>query len=207
MALSNSYVQGYGKIPDFFKKIRDGQAPEQLTHQLLKDWGFSSSNDRKFLQLLKAMGFLSPDGKPTSKYHEYRDHSRSNQVMGNALREAFEDIFLINSSPSEADKASIQGKFKSYHNTSDRVAQLMTNTFFALLSLADLSDKAKPKRQPQISEEKGKADDITDVIPPRDAPPIAPGLHYNIQIHLPATKDIEVYNAIFKSLKEHLYEA
>jgi len=32
------------------------------------------------------------------------------------------------------------------------------------------------------------------------------GLHYNIQIHLPATKDIEVYNAIFKSLKEHLFE-
>jgi hypothetical protein len=31
------------------------------------------------------------------------------------------------------------------------------------------------------------------------------GLHYNIQIHLPATKDIEVFNAIFKSLKEHLF--
>ena len=32
------------------------------------------------------------------------------------------------------------------------------------------------------------------------------GLHYNIQIHLPATKDLEVYNAIFKSLKDHLIE-
>jgi hypothetical protein len=32
------------------------------------------------------------------------------------------------------------------------------------------------------------------------------GLHYNIQIHLPATKDVEVYNSIFKSLKEHLFE-
>jgi hypothetical protein len=32
------------------------------------------------------------------------------------------------------------------------------------------------------------------------------GLHYNIQIHLPATKDLEVYNAIFKSLKDHLLE-
>jgi acetoin utilization deacetylase AcuC-like enzyme len=32
------------------------------------------------------------------------------------------------------------------------------------------------------------------------------GLHYNIQIHLPATKDAEVYNAIFKSLKEHLID-
>ena len=28
--------------------------------------------------------------------------------------------------------------------------------------------------------------------------------HYNIQIHLPATNDISVYNAIFKSLKDNL---
>jgi hypothetical protein len=28
--------------------------------------------------------------------------------------------------------------------------------------------------------------------------------HYNIQIHLPATSDVGVYNAIFKSLKENL---
>ncbi len=31
------------------------------------------------------------------------------------------------------------------------------------------------------------------------------GLHYNIQIHLPATKDVEVYNAIFKALREHVF--
>ena len=29
-------------------------------------------------------------------------------------------------------------------------------------------------------------------------------MHYNIQIHLPETRDITVYDAIFKSLKEHL---
>ena len=32
----------------------------------------------------------------------------------------------------------------------------------------------------------------------------AHALHYDIQIHLPTTTDIAVYNAIFKSLKEHL---
>lgn len=29
-------------------------------------------------------------------------------------------------------------------------------------------------------------------------------LHYNIQIHLPETTNIDVYNAIFESLKRHL---
>ena len=31
-----------------------------------------------------------------------------------------------------------------------------------------------------------------------------PQFAYNIQIQLPATKDISVYNAIFKSIREHL---
>ena len=209
MALTNAYVQGYGKIPELFNKIRDGQAPDRFTHQLLKDLGFSSSNDRQFIPLLKALGFLSPDGKPTSRYHDYRDHSRSNHVMGEALREAYGDIFLIKATPSNADKKAIQGKFKSFHNASDRVAHLMTNTFLALLALADLSGKSKPKpkQKPTISEERQNKEITPSTIPPQERPTIAPGLHYNIQIHLPATKDIEVYNAIFKALKEHLYEA
>jgi Family of unknown function (DUF5343) len=85
MALTDSYVLGYGKIPQLFARIRDAQAPEQFTHQLLKDWGFSSSNDRQFLQLLKALGFLSPEGKPTARYHAYRDHSKSELAQMLAL--------------------------------------------------------------------------------------------------------------------------
>ena len=47
--------------------------------------------------------------------------------------------------------------------------------------------------------------DQVDIVTPPQPLGHPPGLHYNIQVHLPATKDIEVYNAIFKSLKEHLY--
>jgi len=204
MALTDAYVQGYGKIPELFGRIRDAQAPEQFTHPLLKDWGFTSSNDRQFLQLLKAVGFLSPDGKPTSRHLAYRDHSKSRAVMAEALREAYQDIFLIKATPTKEDKGVIEGKFKSYHNATDRVAQLLTSTFLSLLSLADMG--AAVKRT-------GAGEQGAEVRKEREAEPEgegvhlrAPGLHYNIQIHLPATKDVEVYNAIFKSLKEHLFE-
>jgi hypothetical protein len=42
--------------------------------------------------------------------------------------------------------------------------------------------------------------------PPHHLPATELNLRYNIEVHLPATKDIEVYNAIFKSLKEHLID-
>src|SRR5690349_11426723 len=124
MALTNAYVLPTNRLPDLFSKIRDGQAPSAFTQQLLKDWGFKSTNDRAFIALLKALGFLSPDGKPTQRYHDYRDHSRSKAVMAQALREAYGDLFLIKERPTASDRNAIEGKFKSFHNASDNVAGL-----------------------------------------------------------------------------------
>ena len=204
MALSSSYTQAYGKLGEFFGKIRDGQAPSQFTHQLLKDLGFKSNNNRAYIPIMKALGFLSPDGKPTQRYSDYRDHSKSKEIMGKALKEAYSDIFLIKEKPTNSDKKAIEGKFKSYHNTSDTVAKHMTSTFFSLLALADLN---VTEQSEETNSDSPEDEDVNNDMPPLIPQPnnLATGLHYNIQIHLPATKDVEVYNAIFKSLKEHLY--
>jgi hypothetical protein len=210
MALPKTYTQAPSRIPEFFDKIRDGQAPDQFTQQTLKDWGFATSNDRALLPLLKTISFLSPDGKPTTSYHDYRDHSASKAVLGRALKEAYKDIFLIKEFPAEGDRGAIKGKFKSYHNVSDHVAGLMMKTFYALLKIADLKSTTKAhgikSNDPHVDEqtEKKPKEENTTRMAEKVNMGVA-GLHYNIQIHLPATKDIEVYNAIFKSLKEHLF--
>jgi len=79
----------------------------------------------------------------------------------------------------------------------------MAKTFFSLLALADLSAK-KVSTTAAIETHGATPEKIT---PPTTEVSIGgrTGLHYNIQIHLPATKDVEVYNAIFKSLREHLF--
>lgn len=203
MGLTNAYLVSVGRVNDFFNQIKDGQAPERLTQQLLRDWGFSSTNDRAFIPLLKALGFLTSEGKPTQRYNDYRDHSKSRAVLGEAIREAYGDIFLIKSNPTENDKAAIKGKFKSFHNVSDNVASLMAKTFFSLLSIADID--AEPSA-PKVQEEKEDQPTTENIVPPRAPSGLASGLHYNIQIHLPPTKDIEVYNAIFKALRTHLVD-
>jgi hypothetical protein len=206
MALPSVYTYVYGQLEQFLSKIRDGQAPDKFSQQHLKDIGFSSTNHRAFIPLLKAIGFLSTDGSPTQLYHEYRDHSKSRKVLGDALRNNYSDLFLIKANPTEKDKDLIVGKFKSFHNTTDRNAELMARTFFSLLALADISHNVTVVPQPSTEPDTHKNVAVnTNYIPEPHAPqPHLPGLHYNIQIHLPATKDIEVYNSIFKSLKEHL---
>jgi hypothetical protein len=207
MALADSYVQTYGQLPEVFKRLSEGQAPDKFTRQYLKDLGFTASSFHAIIPLLKALGFLASDGSPTARYHEYRDHSQSRVVLGQALRDAYGDIFTIKANPTQTDRPLIEGKFKSTHNTSERVAQLMANTFFSLLALADIqssSAKAKAEIKPGTETESVPLD--VGVQRESAAPSHRPTLHYNIQIHLPATKDVEVFNAIFKSLREHLLD-
>ncbi len=208
MGLPTSYTQAYGSLGEFFDRIRDAQAPDKFVHQILKDWGYKSNNHRPFIPLLKSLGFLSSDGTPTQRYHEYRNHEQSKSIMGNALKEAYSDIFLIKAHPTSKDTSLIQGKFKSFHNVSDNVAKLHSNTFYALLKLADLKEtnKKQPANQEPLAEKEElppveNNESITTEFMTNKV-----GLHYNIQIHLPATKDVEVYNSIFKSLKEHLID-
>ncbi len=133
--------------------------------------------------------------------------------MAEALRESYGDLFTIKAKPSDADRPLIEGKFKSTHNVSPNVAKLMSNTFFALLDLADLeASSAPPLSQPEPPPVEPEEQALPEFKPPERKAEThiggrsQPTLHYNIQIHLPATKDIEVFNAIFKALKEHLLD-
>lgn len=209
--LISRYMTSVKNLAAIFQKIVEGAAPDKFTIAHLKGLGFSSSNDFGVLALLKDLGFLTGDGTPTNRYLSYRDRTQSRQILGEALREAYGDLFLINEALSERDRTAVEGKFKQVHNVTDRVAAEQAKTFFALLQLADITktnslpqsvtfDPIEEKRRPESPSEPVK--------PPADSPQRVSlgGLRYNIEIHLPATKDVEVYNAIFKSLKEHLLD-
>lgn len=199
--LTSRYLTTVKNLPQVMRKIVEGAAPTTFNREHLTGIGFGASGDRAIVPLLKDLGFLSSEGAPTQRYHAYRDQSRSRKVLGEALREAYADLFLINENISEKDRPAVLGKFKSTHNVTDRVAEQQAMTFFALLALADISKGAEvavvspaplePPEPPSLPE------------PPPVQAAIVP-LRYNIEVHLPATKDVEVYNAIFKSLREHL---
>ena len=72
--------------------------------------------------------------------------------MGEALREAYGDLFHIKEKLSETDRPAIEGKFKSTHNASDRVAEAQAGTFLALLKHADLETSPPPKVEKDESE-------------------------------------------------------
>lgn len=206
--LTNRYLTSVANLPGIMAKVVEGAAPEKFNREHLKGVGFGGSNDRAVIPLLKDIGFLTADGTPTARYHNYRDGSRSEAVMGEALLEAYQDLFTINENPTSVDRAAIEGKFKSTHNSTDRVAKCQAMTFLALLKLADLDAARRSELHPPRTEEEEDDPPVEEVSP--GAPPgglkqpRSLRLRYNIEVHLPPTKDVTVYNAIFKALREHL---
>jgi hypothetical protein len=156
---------------------------------------------------------LTESGVPTQRYNEYRNRAASKAVMAEALENSFREIFLITEKPTEKDSDAIQGKFKSYHNVSDNLANLMTKTFFGLAKLADFDasreviSASSDRNETDATEQDQQPGSETERNTAAGFPNSGKiDFRYNIQIHLPPTKDQEVYNAIFKSLKEHLMD-
>ena len=209
MALLNRPVPVYKKLGELFSKLREGRAPNKVTIKFLGDLGFKSSNWHYAIGLLKGLGFVSEDGTPTKQYMGLLDKTRWSKVLGVAVKEAYDDIFVVKREPTKADLQMIIGQYKSTHNLANSTAERCARTFLALLELSDIPDtditvSDASTTSAELKSAESEIDTLQPSISTESRKEI--GLNYNIQIHLPATKDIAVYNAIFKSLREHIIE-
>ena len=205
MSLTNTYLVTTRNLEAFLNALQTAQAPERFTNKFLQDLEFSSSNDRLFLGLLKGLGFIDESGAPQQRYFDFLDQTQAKQVLAQAIREAYDDLFRINKDAQTLSEEEVKNKLKTLTRgeKSDKVVGLMAKTFKALCDYADWSKPSKAPPAPESKQEIVAPKEMTK--PPVERPqPRAMGLHYDIQIHLPATRDSAVYDAIFRSLKDHL---
>lgn len=57
------YMMSNNKIGPIITKIQQAARPAKFTQEVLKNLGFTSTNDRAFIPLFKKLGFLFDDGK------------------------------------------------------------------------------------------------------------------------------------------------
>jgi hypothetical protein len=199
------YLVTNKRLPELFEQIHSAAVPTRFTFEFLKKLGFSSSNDRALPSLLKKLNFLDSTGVPTESYRMYRQKDQAKRVLADSVRDVYAELFAINEKIHEENRETVKGVVSRVTGAGETQVNLMTSTFLALAKLADF--KALPQepvlsqtREPE-QKQKAKKDETPSPAAPQSAP-IA--FRHNVEIHLPATTNISVYNAIFKSLKEHL---
>ncbi len=202
MAVPSSYMQSTKHLSEIMSEIQQAQVPPKFTVEFLKTLGFTSSNDRSIIGVLKALRFIDQSGVPTERYRKYRNKGEAPYVLADALREAYSDLFLARENAQSLPNDRIKGILATKVDKGDAVLDKMSATFRVLAGMA------KWDRLPDIPEEVQEQPSEPEIavsedgVPPRAPVPLS--YAYNIQIQLPVTKDISVYNAIFKSIREHL---
>jgi len=209
MALPKSYLTSSKNLKAIFTAIQSAQAPPKFTVRFLESLGFKNAADRLIIGVLKSLGFLTQDGVPTTRYFAFLDQTQGAKVLAEGIREAYADLFQVNKKAQDLSQTEIKNKLKTITQgqAGDSVLDKMAGTLKALSSVADFSEPPKPpaaEQQPPVEpKQQHKTEPDGNVLP---APPqfALGGLVYNIQLSLPESRDQAVYDALFKSMKDHL---
>lgn len=207
------YMPSVTNLSKILDSIQRAGAPDAFGLDFLKDLGFTSSNDRPVIKLLKFLGLLDTGGKPATAYKEFMDSSRAKAVLAVRLKRAYDDLFLSDKEAQTRTVERLKGWFKTKTGAGDAVATKMATTFKSLASYADFSQAATDD---QGNVPAAQIDSDGDLKPQGGAVDLQPtarnqdfstalGFVYRIEIHLPDTTSLETYRSIFRAIREELH--
>lgn len=200
------YLMAYGVITKTLEKIKSAATPDRFTQDFLSTkLGLRGGTAKAVIPFLKRVGFLGTDGAPTERYKRFRNAAASGGAAAEALKQGYRPLYDRNEYAHELSDTEVKGlivESSGFEHDSSTVKAILG-------SYKALKAYAKFEGGGTIDEDEVTVEDQTAVRTVADAnrnsgSVASLGLSYTINLNLPATSDVAVFNAIFKSLREHL---
>src|SRR4030067_1452443 len=102
-----------GKIKKYFDKIQEAGVPPKVDTSWLKQFGFSSGNDRYILQVLKFIGFVDDSKSPTDLWKKYKVPNEARAVLAQGIRTGYNDLFTLYGDANQKDRNALYAYFSS----------------------------------------------------------------------------------------------
>jgi hypothetical protein len=192
------YLASPGSIKTALERIRSAATPDRVTVdfittklQLKGGTGFA------ILPYLKKIGFVGTDGSPTDLYKRFRNSASAGAAVADAIKIGYRDLLQVNEYFYELDD-------KKLLDLIIQVTGAESNSNKSLKPFADFESQLSSEPIPSNKEVASSVVkfDSQGAAPVKDR--LGLNLSYTINLNLPATSDQAVFNAIFRSLKEHL---
>ena len=188
-------------IPKYFERIRQAKTPDDkfATDFVKNTLNFKSSNDLRLITVLKNMCFLDDSGHPLQLYKDFRSETTfPSLAIGKGLKNAFSSLYAKDVKIHEKDEATIKGHViaTTGDNDTSSTVRLITQSFVGLVKLSSFEQE----KSSALSEEERQ--NLPIKLPQNNSGKF--NLTHTIVLNLPTTTTKEVYDAIFKSLKENL---
>lgn len=202
------YVASPGSIKTALEKIRSAATPERVTKDFVTTvLQIKGGTGGSLPPFLKRIGFVGSDGAPTDLYKKFRNPATGGVAVADAIRLGYKDLLQANEyfyrlSDKEMLALIVQVTGVEADN---RAAALTLSSIKALKAFANFDAvyaSVEDNEQPSVHEFSQKFPSLPTQHSGNGQ--VGLNLSYTINLNLPATADQAVFNAIFRSLKEHL---
>lgn len=201
------YTGSPGVLKKVLDKIPDAEKPSVFNADFLGTvLGATGGSARPIPPILKTTGLLNQSGAPTDLYSQFQTQSGRANAALQALKNGFAEIFKRNQYAHRLDEKGLLDVIVAVTGLprTDNVVRAVLSTFQVFQGYArDASEEPAPETQQRrpVTAEAVEQDDMEQPNISRTL-----GLTYNINVVLPETTNVEVYNAIFRSIRANLLQ-
>ena len=220
------YVTAPGNIDRALQGIKQAATPPSVSQDFVKTiLLIPGGSGNQVTAYLRKIGFVGPDGSPTSIYTRFRnpDSEVAGIAAAEALKLGYAPLYARNEYMHSLTDEKLKGLIieETGAGSDSAVATLIVSCIKAIKKYAVYTPKVALgviDAEPKVQQDAGTGGSSNQQRNAggndsgggsgngvqRGSEAIGLNLAYTINLNLPATSDIAVFNAIFKSLKENL---
>lgn len=205
------YVTAPGNVSKTLNAIISAATPKKVTQDFVKEMlKIPGGSGHQMTSFLKKVGMAGPDGTPTDIYRKFRNEATRGAAAAAALRHGYEKLYKRNEYMHTLSESKLKGLIieETGADESNSAVRYTAKCIQGINAFASHDAVSEETTETQQEPSKLPAPDDHSVhsaqqwAQQRDG--IGMNLSYTINLNLPSTSDIAVFNAIFKSLKENL---
>jgi len=209
MAQNLPYLLSPGTLTRAFEKIRKAATPERFSGDFVTTViGIKGGAGQVLIPFFKRAGLVNSDGTPTELYNQFRNSAQSKKAAAAAFQIAYKNLYERNEFIHQAADDDVKGAIVEITGSEpdSRVVQAIFGTFKAFKTVCDFEGKLDLEEKAVKNGREDHSEKFDEETPIKHQPKKGVGLNlsYTINLNLPATDDIKVFDAIFRSLKDNL---
>lgn len=198
------YTAVTGKLKTLFEKIQQAGKPNLVDKKWLASISFTGKSVASFIPILKYIGFVDSSGKPTDRWMAYRNKSNAGKVLADGILEGYSDLFSVYPDAYRRSDNDLKAYISSKTTGGEQVISKILTTMKTLFGLANFDAAGSvslPIRSPGNPYDQDESDSDGEMKKGLGKGYI---ININIQLTLPESKDGDVYDKLFTSMKKHL---
>lgn len=205
------YVTAPGNVTKALNGIAEAATPDRISQDFVKEiLKIPSGSGNQMAAYLKKIGMAGADGTPTAIYKKFRNPATRGEAAAAILKHGYAELYRRNEYVHELSEAKLKGLIIEVTGQ-EHDSATVTYTASCIKNIKAFADFSKSETEvgvldaKDVEPTKGQTPPVSQIqLPPPQNQGVGLNLGYTINLNLPATSDIAVFNAIFKSLKENL---